>query len=132
MYPPSLQLIDSGLVLLLDIITSDLDLEFIGLTVSEILAIIDLVICREPFVYPYTETVATDSTSISTATQPDGTFTSTMVVVTVGEEPMDVMRCTTMEEVSASILEQGVDGLQVIPMLLVQELGLSLQFREEE
>ena len=88
------------------ILTSDLDLEFLGLGISTILAL-DLVIGEESFVSPFA--VATNSCSISIANQLDSTFTSPMVVVMVGEEAVDVTRCTAIKRLSTSTAKQGAE-----------------------
>ena len=63
---------------------------------------------KESFVYPSTVQVAINLCSLS-STSPDSTFTLVMVVVTDGEEPLDVMRCTTIKVFSMSMENQGVE-----------------------
>ena len=120
----------SELVLLLDLLTSGLDPEFIFIANSTILASLNLVIGKESFAYPSAVHVATGSRSISTATHSDTTFTLPIVAVTVGEDPLDVTRCTTIKRASMSMAEQGAETVPVQPML--SDLGLNLEFRKEK
>ena len=107
-----------------------MDLEFLGLHQSVIG--LNIVVRKESFVYPSPVQVAISLFSLS-STQPDLTFTLVMVVVTVGEEPLDVMRCTTTKILSMSMENRGVETEPVYPMLSKMTFRLlQLQLSKEK